>query len=104
MTAPANDGRAFCRLKGGVKYDPSAGAFRTIIHFWSNGGAIGPPKEWQSVETFPTEEAAMEHYKTKIQPRLKSVAEQAARGRGITFKNLMDKPSDRQNEQKTSPR
>src|ERR1051326_8177566 len=61
---------AAIRMKGGVSFDPAANAYRAIVHSWDNGEGIGEPREWQSVQTFASEDAAMTFYKTSIRPGL----------------------------------
>lgn len=99
------DGKPFCRLKGGVQFDPKVNAFRAFIHFWANGDGVGQPKEWQSSETFPTEEDALVFYKAKVQPRLESLAAAVAQKTNSTFRHQwVATPSDRQGTVKKSPK
>jgi len=70
---------AATRMKGGVSFDPSVNAYRAIVHSWDNAECIGEPDVWQSSETFPTEDAAMEFYKAKIRPGLAQILAEAAR-------------------------
>ena len=99
------DGKPFCRLKGGVQFDPKVNAFRAIIHFWANGDGIGPPKEWQSSETFPKEEDALVFYKANVQPRLESIAAAVAKKtNSIIKRQWVGPPSDRQGPVKKSPK
>ncbi len=67
------------RMKSGVSFDPAANAYRAIVHTWDNAECSGEPQEWQSAETFPSEEAAMAFYKSRIRPRLERVMADAAR-------------------------
>lgn len=57
-------------MKGGVSFDPEANGFVAIVHKWDNVHCLGEPEEWRYPEVFPTEEAAMEYYKTSIRPSL----------------------------------
>src|SRR5664279_3752065 len=57
---------AAIRMKGGVAFYPAANAYRAIVHSWDNAQCIGEPQEWQSVEIFASEGAAMTFYKTSI--------------------------------------
>ena len=58
------------RMKGGIRFDPAVNGFVVIVHRWDNVQCIGEPEEWRYDEVFPTEEAAMEYYKTSIRPSL----------------------------------
>lgn len=58
------------RMKGGVRSNPAGDGFVAIIHTWDNIECRGEPTEWRSPEVFPTEEAAMQYYKTFIRPEL----------------------------------
>jgi hypothetical protein len=58
------------RMKGGVSFDPEANGFVAIVHKWDNVHCLGEPEEWRYPKVFPTEEAAMEYYKTSIRPSL----------------------------------
>jgi hypothetical protein len=58
------------RMKGGVRYDPAINGFWAIVHSWDNVLCVGEPQEWRSPQIFPTEDAAMQHYKTTIRPDL----------------------------------
>ncbi len=68
------------RMKGGVRFDPEANGFVAIVHIWDNVYCRGEPEEWRSSEVFPTEAAAMKHYKTSIRPGLKQMMAEAAKG------------------------
>jgi hypothetical protein len=70
---------AAIRMRGGVSFDPAAGAYRAIVHSWDNAGCIGEPQEWQSTETFGSEDAAMTFYKTSIRPVLERLMAEASR-------------------------
>ena len=70
---------AAIRMKGGVSFDPAADAYRAIVHSWDNAECVGEPLEWQSVETFATEDAAMTFYKTSIRPGLERLMAEASR-------------------------
>jgi hypothetical protein len=52
----------------GVGFDPAANAYRAIVHSWDNAECIGEPREWQSSETFTSEDAAMSFCRTRIRP------------------------------------
>jgi hypothetical protein len=67
-------------MKGGVSFDPAANAYRGIVHSWDNAECTGEPKEWQTAETFESENAAMTFYKTtSIRPRLERLMAEASR-------------------------
>jgi len=66
-------------MKGGVAFDPVASADRAIVHSWENAECIGDPKEWQTTETFESENAAMTFYKTNIRPGLERLMAEASR-------------------------
>ena len=70
---------AAIRMKGGVSFNPDANAYRAIVHSWANAECIGEPKEWQSAETFASEDAAMSFYKTSIRPGLERLMAEASR-------------------------
>jgi len=77
---------AALRMKGGVAFDSSASAYRAIVHSWDNAECIGEPQQWQSSETFSTEEAAMTYYKVRIRPELTRLMSDAAqKEKGGTF-------------------
>lgn len=61
------------RMKGGVLFDPQANGFIAFVHQWDNPDCRGEPQEWRYPEVFPTEEAAMQYYKTSIRPTLKQM-------------------------------
>lgn len=65
-------------MKGGVAFDSSANAYRAIVHLWDNAECIGEPQQWESSETFSTEEAAMTYYKVRIRPELTRLMSDAA--------------------------
>ena len=67
------------RMKGGVSFDPAANAYRASVHSWDNAECIGEPQEWQSAETFASEDAAMSFYKTSIRPGLERLMAEASR-------------------------
>ena len=69
---------AAIRMKGGVSYDPAANAYRAIVHSWDNAECIGAPQEWQSAETFASEDVAMSFYKTSIRPGLERLMAEAS--------------------------
>jgi hypothetical protein len=77
-TATAGLGAAI-RMKGGVAYDASASAYRAIVHSWDNAECSGEPQEWQSAETFDSEDAAMDFYKVSIRPGLERLMAEASR-------------------------
>lgn len=64
------------RMKGGVLYDPVLKGFFAIVHSWDNVLGVGKPKEWRTPQIFPTEEAAMQYYKTNIRPELEKLTAQ----------------------------
>ena len=70
---------AAIRMKGGVSFDPTANAYRAIVHSWDNAECIGEPQEWRSVQTFASEDAAMTFYKASIRPGLERLMEEASR-------------------------
>lgn len=73
------------RMKGGVGYNASKNAYVAIVHTWDNVECLGEPEEWESQEIFPTEDAAMEYYKTYIRPSLERMMSDAKRKKpGIT--------------------
>ncbi len=59
--------------------DPAANAYGAIVHACDNSECIGEPQEWQTPETFESEEAAMTFYKTSIRPRLERLMAEASR-------------------------
>jgi len=61
------------RMKGGVLYDPALKGFVAIVHSWDNVLGVGKPKEWRTPQVFPTEEAAMDYYKTNLRPELEKL-------------------------------
>ena len=71
--------KAAIRMKGGISFDPAANAYRAIVHSWDNAECIGDPQEWQSVEIFASEDAAMTFYKTSIRPGLERLMAEASR-------------------------
>ena len=71
--------KAAIRMKGGVSFDPAANAYRAIVHSWDNAECIGEPQEWQSAETFASEDAAMDFYKANIRPGLERLMAEASR-------------------------
>ena len=64
------------RMKGGVLYDPSLKGFVAIVHSWDNVLCAGEPQEWRTTQVFPTEEAALQYYKTNIRPKLEKMTSQ----------------------------
>ena len=70
---------AAIRMKGGVSFDPASNAYRAIVHSWDNAECIGEPQEWQSVETFASEDAALTFYKSNIRPGLERLMAEASR-------------------------
>src|SRR4030095_16071617 len=70
---------AAIRMKGGVSFDSAANAYRAIVHSWDNADCIGEPQEWQSADTFASEDAAMSFYKTSIRPGLERLMAEASR-------------------------
>lgn len=67
------------RMKGGVRYDPSINGFVAIVHSWDNALCIGEPQEWRTSQVFPTEEAALQYYKTNIRPEMEKLMSQAGK-------------------------
>ena len=65
------------RMKGGVRYDPSINGFVAIVHSWDNALCVGELQEWRTSQVFPTEEAALQYYKTNIRPELEKMMAQA---------------------------
>ena len=61
------------RMKGGVGYNDTKNAYVAIVHTWDNIECIGEPQEWESSDTFPTENEAMEYYKTHIRLSLEKM-------------------------------
>ena len=61
------------RMKGGVLFDPQVNGFIAIVHQWDNPDCRGEPQEWRYPEVFPTEEAALQYYRTSIRPALKQM-------------------------------
>jgi len=68
------------RMKGGVRFDPTVSGFIAIVHKWDNVDCHGEPEEWRYPKVFPTEEAAMQYYKTSIRPSLKRMMTKMADG------------------------
>ncbi len=67
-------------MRGGVRYDPAVNGFVAIVHTWDNVlGAGQPDEEWRAPEVFPTEDAAMDYYKTHIRPALEKMAADASK-------------------------
>src|SRR5438552_16128252 len=58
------------RMKGGIRSNPTGDGFIAIIHKWDNVECRGEPAEWRHPQVFPTEEGAMQYYKTSIRPAL----------------------------------
>ena len=89
-TAPS-DSKPAIRIKGGAAFDPSVNAYRAIVHSWDNAERKGEPQEWQSPETFASEAAALDFYKTSIRSgltdMLTNVAEKVPDG-GFTHTRL----------------
>ena len=67
------------RMKGGVAFDPAAKAYRAIVHSWDNAECSGEAQEWQSAETFESEDAAMAFFETSIRPGLERLMMEASR-------------------------
>ena len=76
--------RGAMRMKGGVAFDPQANAFRAIVHSWDNPDCLGEPKEWQSEQTFQSEDSAMSFYKMKIRPELGRLMKEIGSKNGVT--------------------
>jgi hypothetical protein len=66
-------------MKGGVRANPTGEGFIAIVHTWDNIEGRGEPNEWRSSEVFPTEEAAMQYYKTSIRPGLEQLVAKMAK-------------------------
>ena len=64
-------------MKGGIRTNPDGDGFIAIVHTWDNLEGREEPNEWRSAEVFPTEEAAMQHYKTFIRPGLEQLMAEA---------------------------
>ncbi len=73
------------RMKGGIRFHPEAQGFIVIVHTWDNAAGRGDPSEWRAPEIFPTEAAAMRHYKTSIRPSLARLMAQASVQIDATF-------------------
>lgn len=71
------------RMRGGVAFDPEAHAYRAIVHSWGNSDCDGEPDEWQSAQTFQSEDGAMAFYKANIRPKLERFMREAAQGEGL---------------------
>jgi hypothetical protein len=66
------------RMKGGVGLDSHSEKFRAIVHSWNNVDCIGEPTEWQSDESFDSEDDAMSFYKRTIRPKLERLMREAS--------------------------
>ncbi len=78
-------------MKGGVLFDPVADGYFVIVHTWDNPHCHGEPEEWRHPQVFPTEEAAMQFYKSSIRPELKRMmAEMEAKqtGTSLAYRSL----------------
>ena len=60
-------------MKGGVAYAPDKNGFVATVHSWDNAECAGDPNEWLSNDVFPTEDTAMEYYKTYVRPKLENM-------------------------------
>jgi hypothetical protein len=69
------------RMKGGVRFDPTANGFIAMVHIWDNVYCHGEPEEWRSPQVFSTEDAAMQYYKTSIRPALERMMTEMASGK-----------------------
>jgi hypothetical protein len=76
---------AAIRMKGGVAFDPDVNAYHAIVHSWDNVECIGEPQEWQTAETFESEDAAMTFYKSSIRPQLERLMAEASRSAKGTY-------------------
>jgi hypothetical protein len=85
-------------MKGGVLFDPSVGGYRAIVHIWDDVNSHDAPDEWRSPEVFPTEEAAMRHYKTSISPRFRQKMEEMVKGEPGARLVQVDSPGKRHGE------
>ena len=72
------------RMKGGVAFDPQVNAFRVIVHSWDNPDCLGESEEWQSEETFQSEDSAMSFYKMEIRPGLDRLMKEIGSNNGVT--------------------
>ena len=78
-------------MKGGVAFDPKVNAFRVIVHSWDNPDCLGEPDEWQSDETFQSEDSAMSFYKNEIRPSLDQLMREVGREKGMkTFTRRLE--------------
>lgn len=57
-------------MKGGVRSNLTGSGFMVIVHTWDNISCEGEPEEWCAPDIFPTEDAALQYYKTYIRPSL----------------------------------
>ena len=71
-------------MKGGVSFDQELNAFRVVVHSWDNSDCLGDPKEWQSEQTFRSEDSAMSFYKLKIRPKLERLMQEISNKEGVT--------------------
>ncbi len=78
------------RIKGGVRYDPSIHGFVAIVHSWDNALCVGEPQEWRCPQVFPTEDAAMQYYKTNIRPALEKMMSEAGKSNVKVFQRRLE--------------
>jgi len=64
-------------MKGGTSFDPTLNAYHATVHTWDNIECTGEPDEWNSNETFETDDEAMDFYKSNIRPGLEEMMRQA---------------------------
>ncbi len=76
--------RPAVRMKGGVSFDQEVNAFRVVVHSWDNTDCLGAPKEWQSEQTFQSEESGMTFYKVNIRPKLERLMQKIGKKEGVT--------------------
>lgn len=70
---------AAIRMQGGIVFDTDTKAFRAVVHSWNNSECFGKQQEWLSTEIFPTDDEAMNFYKTKLRPGLERLMAEASR-------------------------
>ncbi|MFW6457528.1 MAG: SEC-C metal-binding domain-containing protein [Planctomycetota bacterium] len=79
------------RMKGGVAFDPVKNVYRAVIHSWDTPEGEGEPHEWESEQTFSSEDAAMSFYKGRIRPLLERLMKKAEREHGAeTFNRRLE--------------
>ena len=79
--SPPQEGlRPDIRMKGGIRFDATVNGFVAMVHTWDDVQRHGPPEEWRSPESFPTEDTAMQYYKTSIRPAVEQMMTERACG------------------------